>query len=151
MIACLNSVKHIVHFWQRKNLQSQPALGAMPGKSVWQPKGSMPDRRWLQATAERLDAVRSGLAQSAAQEESQGVESRDVEPSAASSSSAGPSYGDPMQSGVQPRGQPQNPQEELAALRLGRTAPSTFNLQRHAVMVRGRPVVAPMQHKTLNE
>ena len=121
----------------------------MPGKRIWQPRGSVQDGRWLQATAGRLDAVRSGLAQSAAQEEGQGAEPRDVEPSAASSSSAVLSYGEHMRSGAQPTGQPQNPEEELAALRLGRTEPVNFNLQRHAVMVCGRPVVASMQHKTI--
>ena len=43
--------------------------------------------------------------------------------------------------GVEPRALPQDPQAELAALRLGSTQPHSFAPWRHTVMVCGRPVV----------
>ena len=119
------------------------------GKRVWLPKGAAPDPRWPEAAADRLDAVRRGLATSAeaasssAAGPSQGAPSG-VEPSATPAERPAGSYGARKAEGVQPRGQPKTPTEELAALRLGRTAPAAFNLQRHAVMVCGRPVVVPI-------
>ena len=117
----------------------------MPTHGTWQPKGAQPDPRWLQGAAERLDLVRAGLGASAeAAECREAIDSSTplpgVEPAAASSSGAGTSS---CSAGVQPRGQPELPAEELAALRLGRTTPTAFNIQRHAVMVCGRPVVVP--------
>ena len=117
----------------------------MPTRGTWQPKGAQPDPRWLQGAAERLDLVRAGLGASA--EAAECREAADTstpppgaEPAPASSSGAGASS---CSTGVQPRGQPELPAEELAALRLGRTTPTAFNIQRHAVMVCGRPVVVP--------
>ena len=116
----------------------------MPGKKWWRPKGSLPDPRWYQSADRRLDAVRSGLAASAAGEEASAAEAADVEPAATSAASSGLTYEQHRHKGVRPRGQPQTPQEELSALRLGRSSPANFALQRHAVMVCGRPIVVPI-------
>ena len=104
----------------------------------------MPDPRWYQSAAHRLDAVRGGLAASAAGEDAPAADATAVDPAATSAASSGLTYEQHRQQGVRPRGQPQNPQEELAALRHGRTSPANFVLQRHAVMVCGRPVVVPI-------
>ena len=45
--------------------------------------------------------------------------------------------------GAQPRNLPQNPAEELAALRFAGTRAQSFAPWRHSVMVCGRPVVVP--------
>ena len=112
----------------------------------WQPKGAQQDPRWLEGAAERLDRVRTGLGASAAAAECPEVVETawplpGAEPAAASSSGDG--WASRRLTGVQPRGQPEKPAQELAALRLGRTTPTAFNIQRHAVMVCGRPVVVP--------
>ena len=119
----------------------------MPPKkgTVWRPRGSQPDPRWLESAAERLDRVRAGLGDTSggvSDDTPMPPASPDVEPSAtsaAASSSQAPAVRRHM--GVQPRGQPEDPAQELAALRLGRTSPMAFNPQRHAVMICGRPVV----------
>ena len=120
------------------------------GPKVWQPKGSNPDGRWVSAAAGRLDGVRDGLAASsglaskaAGAPPGKGSASSGVEPSATPEQPPNDTFGGHRAQGVQPRGQPTTQTEELAALRLGRTAPAAFNLQRHAVMVCGRPVVVP--------
>ena len=111
------------------------------------PEGALPDPRWYQfAATVRLDAVRSGLAASAAGERASAAEAADVEPAATSAASSGLTYEQHRTQGVKPRGQPHVPLEELAALRPGRSSPSSFVLQRHAVMVCGRPVVVPIPH-----
>ena len=115
----------------------------MPKRGTWQYKGAQQDPRWLQGAAERLDRVRTGLGASAAAAEClEVVETArplpGAEPAAASSSGDGASC---RSTGVQPRGQPELPAQELAALRLGRTTPTAFNTQRHAVVVCGRPGV----------
>ena len=51
--------------------------------------------------------------------------------------------------GVRPRQQPDDPAQELAALRLARHSPATFMVQRQAVMIEGRPVVVPGVHLLL--
>ena len=121
----------------------------MPGKNVWRPKGALPDPRWPQAAAGRLDNVRDHLAHAAASSAEGATTSAAVEPSATAVGAAF-SRQEKRMEGVQPRGQPTVPREELAALRLGRTAPSNFNLQRHAVMVCGRPVVVPLLSYSLD-
>ena len=119
------------------------AFRAMPPKKkcVWQPKGSAPDPRWLQGSAARLDTVRHGLDAAAAAPEN---------PPPGTIVPGGPQPAElcPWVEGVRPRGQPTTPDEELAALRLGRTVPAAFSPQRHAVMVCGRPVVVPLLQKT---
>ena len=114
-------------------------------RGTWRPKGSLRDPRWLEGAAQRLDRVREGLGQTAeggASAPSVATPTPDAEPAAASGEPpAAPA--NRRLAGVRPRGQPTTPAEELAALRLGRSTPSAFNLQRHAVMVCGRPVVVP--------
>ena len=115
------------------------------GKKVWVPKGGAPDRRWIDASAKRLDNVRQSLDISAAATgtASSSQVGGSVEPSATPSPLAEETDAAHHGQGVQPRGQPSTPIEELAALRLGRTAPAAFNIQRQAVMILGRPVVVP--------
>ena len=113
------------------------------GKKLWLPKGAAPDPRWVDASADRLSNVRRSVDASAeATSAASSSEARSsVEPSATLSRPAEGSYAGRRSQGVQPRGPPTNPAEELAALRLGRTSPATFNIQRQAVMICGRPVV----------
>ena len=120
------------------------ACGAMPpkNKGTWVPKGALPDPRWITAAAGRLDNVRAGLADSSLQGLPPPPRPQDVEPTA--TSSWGREYQERRKTGVKERGQPETPAQELAALRLGRTVPASFNPQRHAVMVCGRPVVVPL-------
>ena len=145
------------------------ARGLLLGEAM-APKQPLPadDQRWLDSVAGRLDRVRLDMARAAYPHlpvpppaPSEGPSTPGVEPSAtpvpvpgalqhpprvlarpiAARSGGGASLGDPLQDGVQPRGQPSTPMEELAALRFSRAAPVAFNVQRHAVMIAGRPVV----------
>ena len=140
VLMCMSS------FSKHRSAGCRPVFGAMPPKHtqrVWQPKGSATDPRWYRGVAHRLDIVREGLATSAEGGASSSTSRpADAPPSAAAASSSASAPG-PQNRGVQPRGQPGTPDEELAAMRLGRAVPASFNLQRHAVMVCGRPVVAP--------
>ena len=116
----------------------------MPPKErgTWHPRGALPDPRWYQAAADRLDSVRDELARTDAPEgEAAAGPPADVEPSATSSAGPAQPWMERRKMGVQPRQEPTDPAEEMAALRLARTAPSNFNLQRQAVMICGRPVV----------
>ena len=112
---------------------------------VWRPKGAL-DRHWVGATANRLDRVRLDLASSAAEMAGANLPTPPAPPTGGSSSSAPSRHGIeptaiPEHKGLQPRDQPENPMEELAALRFARTSTASFAVQRHAVMVLGRPVV----------
>ena len=118
----------------------------MPKRKAWQPLGALDEGKWLEGNAERLSRVRQGLGVTA-QAERHRDEGDDTWPLPGPEPPTGPTIGDQMErrrwTGVQPRGQPDKPGQELAALRLGRAVPTTFNIQRHAVMVCGRPVVVP--------
>ena len=142
-----------LHFWGRVSRAFKNTVFALPAAA----RGSSSQQRlrvharrfarWYQfAATVRLDAGRSGLAASAAGERASAAEAADVEPAATSAASSGLTYEQHRTQGVKPRGQPHVPLEELAALRPGRSSPSSFVLQRHAVMVCGRPVVVPIPH-----
>ena len=112
------------------------------GKS-WKPLGALPDPRWYQSAASRLDNVRDDLARTGSSD-GQGSSDPprgDVESTATSSRGVFESLAERRATEVKARGQPADAAEELGALRHGRTSPANFNLQRHAVMVSGRPVV----------
>ena len=126
-------------------------VGAMPArrgrsksKSPWVPRGGAPDPRWPKAVADRLGEVRRGFAEGSgtAASSSGGPTTPGIEPSAMPGM---PPFA--ASEGVQPRGQPEDPHEELAALRFARAQPSAFSVQRHAVMILGRPVVVPQQQE----
>ena len=118
------------------------SAGIMPPKSADVPP-------WLPATAARLTSVRRGLADSSANP-------LPPEPPAPPGGfPAGSAYGcvtKAIEGGVAVRGQPTNPEEELAALRLGRSIPVASFICRHATMIEGRPVVAlVLSHELANE
>ena len=99
---------------------------------------------WLASTAARLTAIRRELA------ESSGMpipKSQARPPGALAEGSAHGSVAPFVEGGVAPRGQPVQPQEELAALRLGRTSPISFAVARHAMMIAGRPIVVPRERQ----
>ena len=99
---------------------------------------------WLASTAARLTAIRRELA------ESSGMpipKSQPRPPPALAEGSAHGSVAPFIEGGVVPRGQPVHRQEELAALRLGRSSPISFAVTRHAMMIAGRPVVVPREKK----
>ena len=115
------------------------------GGGQWQPKGT-DDTRWVAAAAARIGAVRRDLSDSAAELAAQHLPPPPPPPAGSAAAASASSRAEPSaardDSGVPVRGQPQTPAEELAALRFARASPTTFALQRHAVMICGRPVVA---------
>ena len=126
------------------------AVGAMPPKSYkrlspWIPKVEAPDPRWPKAVAHRLGEVRRGLAESSgtAASSSGGPTTLGIEPSAMPGSPPSAAA-----EGVQPRGQAEAPASLLLAT-FARAQPAAFNVQRHAVMILGRPVVVPPQQVIL--
>ena len=99
---------------------------------------------WLASSAARLTAIRRELALSSG---GPIPKSQARPPRPHAEGSAHGSVAPFIEGGVLPRGQPEHPQEELAALRLGRTAPISFAVTRHAMMIAGRPVVVPREKK----
>ena len=156
MYVCARIHVHIrIASVQSSSAQVSGRTGSVPGKmpakgqQVWRPQGSQQDPRWISAVAHRLDRVREELGRSAeGGDPTASGGPIGTEPSAVPPPGAVPTQQE-RHAGVQPRGQPTAPAEELAALRLARTEPSAFNIQRHAVMVCGRPVVVPPQQSFL--
>ena len=131
-----------------------PPSSSMGGKRTWQPKRSAADPRCIEAATGRLTGVREGLAASAEAPTGASSAARGsaaVEPSATAASQPSGSYGAHRSSGVQPRGQPTTPVEELAALRLGRTAPAAFNLVASCDGVRAASGGAIMTHQHVSK
>ena len=95
---------------------------------------------WLASRAARLQMERMSQARSTA----------DPSPPAAVTAEGGsppaPLYGSAVHArlvGGRERGQPDSSEAELAALRLGRSAPLSFAFVKHTMMIEGRPVVVP--------
>ena len=103
-----------------------------------------PQPEWLASTAARLTAVRRSLGESAGQELPPAL----VPPGGPLPGTLHGSTAHATQDGVQQRGQPATAQEELAALRLGRTSPLSAMPCGHAMMIAGRPVVVPHTKNT---
>ena len=104
---------------------------------------------WLPATAARLTSVRRGLAESSAYPLPPAPQ---APPGGFPAGSAHGCVMKAMEGGVAVRGQPTSPEEELAALRLGRSIPVSCFINRHATMIEGRPVVAlVLSHELANE